>query len=218
MAAKESTKGKKPTVGRDKAAGSKKKKDKGGTAIGNGDKSDQPSPKEIQGQMEVLQAEKIREEQERNYMQLERDKIASFLEIKKKELEQARAELQVKDRNLEEMEERHQGEIKVYNQKMKHLLYEQHNNISLLKAEHELALKLQREQAAKREMELLNDQRGLKEKLRELELAYEDTIKQVKLDHGKELTKMKQEFEVGEKELQVETEKKETKHRLVFVF
>ena len=41
------------------------------------------------------------------------DKLATFLEIKKKELEQARVELRIKDRSLEEMEERHQDEIKV---------------------------------------------------------------------------------------------------------
>lgn len=42
------------------------------------------------------------------------DKIASFLEIKKKELELAKVELRVKDRDLEELEEKHQDEIKVY--------------------------------------------------------------------------------------------------------
>eukprot|EP00250_Pteridium_aquilinum_P001330 c1153_g1_i1 orf=158-1591(+) len=195
-------------AGKDKPAGPKKKKGKGDAAVGHGDNPEHLSPKEMKGQMESLQADKIKEEQERNFVQLERDKIASFLEIKKKELEQAKVELRVKDRNLEEMEERHQDEIKVYNQKMKHLLYEQHNNIAAVIAEHEVALKLLREQTAKREMELLSEQLGLKEKIRELELAYEDTIKQVKLDHGKELTKMKQEYDVSGKELQTKTEKK----------
>ncbi|KAI5084781.1 hypothetical protein GOP47_0000950 [Adiantum capillus-veneris] len=195
-------------AGKDKPAAPKKKKSKGDATDGDGDKPVLLSPKEMKGQLESLQADKMREEQERNFVQLERDKIASFLEIKKKELEQAKVELRIKDRNLEEMEERHQDEIKVYNQKMKHLLYEQHNNIAAVKAEHEVALKLLREQTTKREMELLSEQLGLKEKIRELELAYEDTIKQVKLDHGKELTKMKQEYDVGEKELQTKTEKK----------
>ncbi|MCO5614785.1 hypothetical protein L7F22_069069 [Adiantum nelumboides] len=195
-------------AGKDKPAAPKKTKGKGDASNDDGDKPVPLSPKEMKGQLESLQADKMREEQERNFVQLERDKIASFLEIKKKELEQAKVELRVKDRNLEEMQEKHQDEIKVYNQKMKHLIYEQHNNIAAVKAEHEVALKLLREQTAKREMELLSEQIGLKEKIRELELAYEDTIKQVKLDHGKELTKMKQEYDVSEKELQTKTEKK----------
>jgi len=38
-----------------------------------------------------------------------------------------------KDREIEEAEEKHQMEIKVYKQKVKHLLYEHQNNLSELK-------------------------------------------------------------------------------------
>ena len=40
-----------------------------------------------------------------------------------------------KDRELEETEERHQMEVKIYKQKVKHLLYEQENHLAGLKAE-----------------------------------------------------------------------------------
>ena len=55
----------------------------------------------------------------------------------------AQAELRNKDREMEELEERHQVEIKVYKQKVKHLLHEHQNNVSQLKEEQERALKLQ---------------------------------------------------------------------------
>ena len=45
--------------------------------------------------------------------------------------------------------------LQVYNQKMKHLLYEQQNMIATIKADNEQALKLQREQFSKREGELV---------------------------------------------------------------
>ncbi len=41
------------------------------------------------------------------------DKISAFWEISKKDLEDKKAELRNKDREMEEMEERHQVEIKV---------------------------------------------------------------------------------------------------------
>ena len=44
------------------------------------------------------------------------DKINAFWEITKKELDDRKAELRNKDREMEEMEERHQVEIKVYKQ------------------------------------------------------------------------------------------------------
>jgi hypothetical protein len=55
----------------------------------------------------------------------------------------------------------------IYQQKVKHLLYEQQNNITTLKADTELALKLQQDEFAKREAELNRDKRALKQELRE---------------------------------------------------
>ena len=76
-----------------------------------------------------------REREERNYHQLERDRLTVFWEVTKKQLEECRTEARVKDRDLEEAEERHQTEVKVYKQKVKHLLYEQEHNLAELKAE-----------------------------------------------------------------------------------
>ena len=61
------------------------------------------------------------------------DKINAFWEITKKDLEDNKSSLRNKDREMEEMEERHQVEIKVYKQKVKHLLYEHQNNLALQK-------------------------------------------------------------------------------------
>jgi hypothetical protein len=67
---------------------------------------------------------------------------------------------------MEEMEERHQVEIKVYKQKVKHLLYEHQNNITTLKADAEMALKLQQDEFRKRSAELNKDKRSLKLELK----------------------------------------------------
>jgi hypothetical protein len=50
---------------------------------------------------------------------------------------------------------------------MKHLLYEQQNNITTLKSDAELALKLQQDEFSKREAELNRDKRALKQELKE---------------------------------------------------
>ena len=54
-----------------------------------------------------------REREERNYFQLERDKVNTFWEITKRQFEEKKAELRNKDREMEDAEERHQIEIKV---------------------------------------------------------------------------------------------------------
>merc|ERR1719370_500221 len=93
-----------------------------------------------------LREEMEREREERNYFQLERDKINTFWEITKRQLDESKALLRNKDREMEDMEERHQVEIKVYKQKVKHLLYEHQNNITELKADSTLTLKLEQDE------------------------------------------------------------------------
>lgn len=60
-----------------------------------------------------LREELDRERDERNFFQLERDKVNSFWEITKRQLEEARSTVRNKERELEDSEERHQVEIKV---------------------------------------------------------------------------------------------------------
>ncbi len=85
----------------------------------------------------------------------------------------------------------------MYKQKVKHLLYEHQNNITTLKADGELALKLQQDDFRRREGEMHRDKRSLKTALKEQELANQDITRQLKLEHAKEITKMRQEFELS---------------------
>jgi len=155
-----------------------------------------------------IRAELEHEREERNYFQLERDKINTFWEITKKELEDRKAELRNKDREMEELEERHQVEIKVYKQKVKHLLYEHQSNVAQLKEAGEMALKLQQEEHRQHEAESKRDKRSLKLELKELELAHEDAIRELKQENDKNVTKLRQQYEREVKELQQKYEKK----------
>ena len=60
-----------------------------------------------------LRDELDREREERNFFQLERDKVNTFWDISKRQLEEARSTVRNKERELEDAEERHQVEIKV---------------------------------------------------------------------------------------------------------
>lgn len=167
-----------------------------------------PTVEELTARIVALEGEKTKEEELRNYMQLERDKINSFWEITKKELEDKKADLRNKEREMEELEERHQVELKVYKQKVKHLLYEHQNNITALKADGEKALNMQQEEFLLREAELHKEKRSLKQEMKEMELAQQEVIRQLKVDQAKELTKLRQEFEQTAKDLQQKYEKK----------
>ncbi|EDV25474.1 uncharacterized protein TRIADDRAFT_24206, partial [Trichoplax adhaerens] len=186
----------------------KKAKQNKGPAVVDGLSPDNMSKEQLLEHISRLREELDRERQERNFFQLERDKINTFWEITKRQLDEKKAELRNKDREMEEEEERHQVEIKVYKQKVKHLLYEHQNNITELKAENSVSLKLAQDDKRGREMELEKDKRGLKVQIKEMELSNEDIMKDLKKKHDEVVTQMRQEFERKSRELEIKYEKK----------
>lgn len=195
-----------------KKAGGKKGGKKGGKEkkekVAEDDGLEGVSVEELKGQIHDMKDGLKKEMEERNYFQLERDKINTFWEITKKELEEKKAELRNKDREMEEMEERHQVEIKVYKQKVKHLLYEHQNSITQLKTDLEMATKLLQDEHRVREKELKDDKRSLKLELKELELSNEGLVRSTRESHDKEITHLRAEFEQHAKELQNKYDKK----------
>lgn len=166
------------------------------------------SVEELNRKVVTLEREKNKEEEYRNYMQLERDKINAFWEITKKDLEDRRADLRNKDREMEEMQERHQVEVKVYKQKVKHLLFEHQNNIATLKADGELALKLQQDDFRKREGHLDRDKRSLKKEIKEQDVSHQELVRSLRVDTAKESSKARQGYELAARELAAKYEKR----------
>lgn len=155
-----------------------------------------------------LREELDREREERNYFQLERDKVNTFWEITKKQMEEKKAELRNRDREMEEAEERHQVEIKVYKQKVKHLLYEHQNNITELKADGLVSIKLAQDEHRDNEQDLRTNKRALKVELKEQELAHEDILKNLKRTHNEKVTNLRQDYEREVKEVESKYDKK----------
>lgn len=79
------------------------------------------------------------------------------------------------------MAENHEAELKLYKQKVKHLMYEHQTNLSETKAEHLVALKLAQDDHIVQENELIKDKMELKKMEKEQELAYMNEIRALKL-------------------------------------
>uniref|UniRef100_A0A8I3MCG1 Dynein regulatory complex subunit 4 n=1 Tax=Canis lupus familiaris TaxID=9615 RepID=A0A8I3MCG1_CANLF len=189
----------------------KKKGKKGktkGTPIVDGLAPEDMSKEQVEEHISRIREELDREREERNYFQLERDKIHTFWEITRRQLEEKKAELRNKDREMEEAEERHQVEIKVYKQKVKHLLYEHQNNLTEMKAEGTVVMKLAQKEHHTQEGILRKDMRALKVELKEQELANEVVVKNLRLKHTEEITKMRNDFERQVREIEAKYDKK----------
>ena len=118
------------------------------------------------------------------------------------------AKLKKKERRVE-LEEQHRVEIKVYKQKVKHLLYEHGDDVTRLKTDAEHALKTQADDFRKRSGNLSDDKRQVRLQMKETELAHEDVVRSLKLDHAKEITKLRSEFALDADELRLQYEKKQ---------
>ncbi|CAL1673482.1 unnamed protein product [Lasius platythorax] len=151
-----------------------------------------------------------REREERNFFQLERDKLRTFWEITRHQLDEARATVRNKEREKEELAEKHEAELKLYKQKVKHLMYEHQTNLSENKAEHLVALKLAQDDHVAQENELIKDKTGLKKTQKEQELAYMNEIRALKLQNSEEMNNMMKKFESEAVELEQKYEQKLT--------
>ncbi|XP_069757328.1 dynein regulatory complex subunit 4 [Narcine bancroftii] len=190
-----------------KKKGKAGKKAKAPTVIDGISTEDMPK-EQLEEHIVRLREELDREREERNYFQLERDKIHTFWEITKRQLEERKSELRNKDREMEDAEERHQLEIKVYKQKVKHLLYEHQNNLAELKAENTVAMKLEQKEHRDQERELGKDTRNLKLELKEQELANENMVKTLKLKNDEEITRLWNDFEKQMEDIEAKYQKK----------
>ncbi|XP_031361724.1 dynein regulatory complex subunit 4 isoform X1 [Lonchura striata] len=188
----------------------KKKAGKGrrGPAVVDGLAPEDMSREELLEHMARLRQELERERQERNSFQLECSRIQSFWEITRRELEESKAELRNRDRQMEEAEERHQLEIKVYKQKVKHLLHEQQENLTELKAEGVLSLRRAQKDHWDQEQELWKEKRSLNIKLKGQELANEAAITNLCLKHEEEMAQLRSNFELQTKEMEAKYTRK----------
>ncbi|XP_071423857.1 dynein regulatory complex subunit 4 [Pithys albifrons albifrons] len=179
-----------------------------GPAVVDGLDLEDMSKEQLLQHVQRLREELDRERQERNSFQLECTRIQSCWDITRQELEEKKAELRGRDREMEEAEERHHVEIKVYKQKVKHLLHEQQETLTELKAEGILSLKRAQKDHWDQEQELWKEKRSLKAQLKEQQLANEAAVTNLCLKHEEEMARLRSDFETQAKEMDAKYNRK----------
>ncbi|KAM3665385.1 dynein regulatory complex subunit 4 isoform 1-T1 [Ammospiza maritima maritima] len=187
-----------------------KRRGKGGKglAVVDGLDPEEMTKEQLLQHMLRMRQELDRERQERNSFQLECNRIQAYWEITRRELEERKAELRTRDREMEEAQERHQLEIKVYKQKVKHLLHEQQENLTELKAEGVLSLRKAQKDHWEQEEEMWKEKHSLNARLKEQELANEAAISKLCLKHEEEMSRLRSDFELQTKEMEAKYTRK----------
>eukprot|EP01012_Entosiphon_sulcatum_P007331 TRINITY_DN136_c0_g1_i1.p1 TRINITY_DN136_c0_g1~~TRINITY_DN136_c0_g1_i1.p1 ORF type:complete len:464 (+),score=156.06 TRINITY_DN136_c0_g1_i1:48-1439(+) len=184
---------------------------RGGKKQGKKKDDGQPEAVDMKQLLQVTEA-LSKAKQLRNYFQLERDRISSFWNIAKQELDAAKAELRIKDREIEEAEEKHQVEMKVYKQKVRHLLYEHTMDVQHLKEGGEKALAEETDGHREKIEGMKKDKRDGRQTLKDLLNRHEEDVNTLREAHQRLIERKKQETERNMKEM---TEKYERKIRVL---
>ena len=107
---------------------------------------------------------------------------------------------------MELLEDNHRVELRVYQQKVKHLEYEHKNSIKSIVVDGTGLLGVEQTTHEERERELLRVKEQLKYEQMELELVNTNKVAEVRQQHDKQLIKLRQQFEDGMSELRTRCE------------
>ena len=135
--------------------------------------------KRLKLEADAIWKNSLKEENAANEYQQQREKLIFFWIVERKNLEDTKAELRNKEREIQDLEEKQQVEIKIYKQRVKHLLFEHQHETAKNKAEAEIALKLSQDDHRAAESELKSDRRSVKLTLKEMELSHDDYIQTI---------------------------------------
>nr|XP_057932191.1 dynein regulatory complex subunit 4-like [Doryrhamphus excisus] len=174
-----------------KSVSRKKKVGKGKTsAVVDVLSTQEMSKEQLEEHIIRLREELDREREERSFFQLERDKIQSFWEVCKRNLDETKAELRNRSREQEEAEERHRVEITVYKQKLKHVLSEQHSAEVEMKMDGGASAWLTRKRHTEAELNLRTQSQNVQTDAREKQRNSNKNIQELKLKHQVELMEL----------------------------
>jgi len=131
---------------------------------------------------------------ERAQAQVDRDAVERFFDITKKELREGELAILAKEREMELMAENHRVEVKVYQQKVKHLEYEHAHGMRRLAGEEDGMLRTDEDSHLRREAGMRSDKLALKSRVREMEEGNAEAVREMKVLHDKNIHKLRQEF------------------------
>ncbi|CCW72266.1 unnamed protein product [Phytomonas sp. Hart1] len=131
----------------------------------------------------------------RNYFQLERDRISAFWDISKKQLDGVKENLRQKNQEKLMMVDRHEVEKKIFEQKIRHLLYENQLQLSSSQEEAERALVEKQEEYRQIESNAMRDVRDVKLLNREMEVRQMEQRMTLAAQQDKDIAEQQARFE-----------------------
>lgn len=168
---------------------------------------------EMQTSLRFMKAELTKEKKLLNDFQLQKEKLEKFWTMEKKKRDDFKMVFRNKLRQKQDLEEKHEFELKVYKQKVKHLLHEQQAHMTDVRTDGEKALKLLEDDQRDNQHEFKSNLRSFKMMQKEMELGHHDLIKSIKTNQEIAIMTLRQDMERKAGDLKRNYEKKMKKVR-----
>ena len=118
-----------------------------------------------------------------------------------------------KERELQDLSEKHQIELKIYRQRCKHLIFNNLDQLTDLKKEAQITLKNVEDENRVQERELKQDVRAIKVSQKEQEIRHKEYLNALQKEKMKQQTQLRAEFERISNEIHLKSQHKMTKLR-----
>lgn len=164
--------------------------------------------KQMRTALRLMKQETINEKKLLNDFQQQKEKIEKFWTMAKKERDDLKMQFRNKLRQKQDLEEKHAFELKIYKQKVKHLLHEQQAHMTDVRYDSETLLTILQGDQRDVQHEQSVNLRSIKVVNKETELAHYDLIKSIKTEQEKNIMALRQEYERKAEDLKNTYEKK----------
>lgn len=165
--------------------------------------------KRLRAEIRAMRAENDNEIRVLNDCQQQKNKVDQFHELAKQKREELKMNLRNSLRQKQDLEEKQSYELKIYKQKVKHLLHEQQSNMTDIRLGQEESLTLLQDASRSTEHGFDLENRTIKVALKSSEISHIDFIKHQKIQQEKSITELRHEYEQRQAELKEHYEKKQ---------
>ncbi|TNV79359.1 hypothetical protein FGO68_gene12058 [Halteria grandinella] len=125
----------------------------------------------------------------------ERQRVNYFWIVAKKELDDRQAQYRNKTREMQDLIEKNEIEVKIYKQRVKHIVFQNLDQLTELKKEAQIQLKNTEDEHRVDERELKQDIRALKVQKKEQAVRHQEYLNALTRDANKRATQLRGEFE-----------------------
>jgi len=150
--------------------------------------------KQLRQQLRQINMDIQYEKRQLNEFQQQKERIEQFWATMKNSRDELKLQLRQKLREKQDLEEKHAFELKVYKQKVKHLLHENQHTAGLVRVENAEAVKSMEVTDRGDQSEQKDELRELRKLQRERANAHWEVVKELRIAQDKRITALREEY------------------------